>query len=191
MRVLLALLPLLAVGAAPPAYRYQLDCARSAIDARVTVMGFAHKSAQFPKMSGGIVLSPDRLDAMRLDVAVDARALSTKDKSVEDQLKSEDFLDVTRHPTVSFSGERMTMTGPATATVEGQLTARGVTRPAALQVTFAKPPALATGHEPVQISARTTIDRRQFGMTAYSMVVGKNVTITINARMVPGSSGQT
>ena len=50
---------------------------------------------------------------------------------------------------------------------------------------------VSDSHEPVQITARTTIDRRQFGMTAYSMVVGKNVTITINARMVPGSSGQT
>lgn len=185
MRFLLALALLPTIGAAPPAYRYQLDSARSAIGARVTVLGLAHKSAQFPKMSGGIVLSPARLGAVNLDVAVDARALSTKDKTVENQLKSPEFLDVARHPTVSFSGERMVMTGPATARVDGQLTARGVTRPASLQVTFAQPPAELTGSEPVRISASTTIDRRQFGMNGYSMVVGKNVTITINATMVP------
>jgi polyisoprenoid-binding protein YceI len=37
----------------------------------------------------------------------------------------------------------------------------------------------------VQIVARTTIDRRQFGMTGHSVMVGRNVTITIRARMVP------
>lgn len=185
MRALLALVPLVAISAAPPAYRYQLDSSRSAIGARVTVMGLAHKSAQFPKMSGGIVLSPAQLGTVNLDVAVDARALSTRDKSVEAQLKSEAFLDVERYPIVSFSGERMTMTGPSSARVDGQLTARGVTHPAVLQVTFAQPPSGIDGAQPMRISARTTIDRRQFGMNGYSMVVGKNVTITINATMVP------
>jgi polyisoprenoid-binding protein YceI len=186
MRVLLALVPLLATAAAPPAFRYELDSTRSAIGARVTVLGLAHKSAQFPRMSGGIVLSPSQLGDVDLSVAVDARALAVKDKQVEAQLKGTDFLDVARHPTVSFSGQHMTMTGPATARVDGQLTARGVTRPASLQVTFAQPPAHATGREPVQITARTTIDRRQFGMNGYGMLVGKNVTITIRATMVPG-----
>ena len=185
MRVLLALASLLAIGAAPPAYRYQLDSTRSAIGARVTVLGLAHKSAQFPKMSGGFVVSPAQLGAVDFDVAVDARALSTKDPEVGEKLKGADFLDVSRHPIVSFSGERMTLTGPTTARIDGALTARGVTRPASMQVTFAAPPAQANGREPVQISARTTIDRRQFGMNAYSGVVGRNVTITINARMVP------
>ncbi|MDE2437610.1 MAG: YceI family protein [Sphingomonadales bacterium] len=185
MRKLLAFLPLLAIGAAPPAYRYQLDSSRSAIDAKVTVLGFAKKSAQFPRMSGGIVLSPGQLGAINLEVAVDARALSARDRMVGEQLKGPEFLDVVHHPTVSFSGQRMTMTGPTTATVAGLLTARGTTRPAVLQVSFATPPSEVTGRDPVQIVARTTVDRRQFGMNGYSMVVGKEVTITINARMVP------
>ena len=79
----------------------------------------------------------------------------------------------------------MVMTGPNTAQVLGQLTARGTTRPTVMNVTFAAPPAQATGREPVSITARTTIDRRQFGMNGYSGVVGKDVTITIKARMVP------
>lgn len=185
MRILLALVPLLATGAAPPVFRYELDGSRSAIDARVTVLGVAQKSAQFPRMSGAIALSPGNPDAMSLAVAVDARALSTKDKDVEQQLKGEDFLDVARHPTISFSGQHLTMTGPSSGLVSGQLTARGTTRPAVLQVSFATPPAQANGREPVQIVARTTIDRRQFGMTGHSVMVGRNVTITIRARMVP------
>jgi polyisoprenoid-binding protein YceI len=185
MRTAFALLALLATGAAPPALRYDLDAARSAIDAKVTVLGLAKKSAQFPRMSGGIALSPTQLEAVDLDVAVDARALSVRDKSIEAQLKGPEFLDVARHPVVSFSGQAMRMTGAQTAVVTGNLTARGQTRPAQLRVTFAAPPARANGREPMQIVARTDIDRRQFGMTSHGFAVGKTVTITINATMVP------
>ena len=78
------------------------------------------------------------------------------------------------------------MTGALTARIDGQITARGVTRPAVLAVTFRDPPARATGRDPVELTATTTINRRDFGMTAYSMVVGKKVAITIRARLVPG-----
>ncbi len=185
MRAVFALLPLLATAAATPAYRYQLDSRGSLIDARITVLGFAKKSAQFPKMSGGIVLSPGQPGTVRLDLAVDARVMATRDPKVGDQLKGPDFLDVAHHPIISFSGQRMTMTGANTAQVAGQLTARGTTRPTVMKVTFAMPPAQATGRDPVQITAQTTIDRRQFGMNGYGGLVGKDVTITVKARMGP------
>lgn len=185
MRILLAAIPLLSIAAATPAYRYQIDSRTSQIDAKVTILGFAKKSAQFPKMTGGIVMSPSQLGSLRLEVAVDARALATRDPKVGTQLRGPDFLDVARHPTVSFTGQHMTMTGPNTAQISGELTARGTTRPTVMNVTFAVPPAQATGRDPVQITAQTTIDRRQFGMNSYGGVVGKDVTITIKARMVP------
>lgn len=185
MRILAAIIPLLATAASSPAYRYQIDSKSSLIDAKVTVLGIAKKSARFPRMTGGIVLSPTQLGMIRMDVAVDARAMATRDPKVGDQLKGPDFLDVARHPIVSFSGQRMTMTGPQTARISGQLTARGTSRPTVMNVTFAAPPSQMTGREPVQITAQTTIDRRQFGMNGYGGVVGKDVTITIKARMLP------
>lgn len=185
MRYLLTLLLMITVGAASPTYQYRLDEARSLVSAKVAFLGLASKTARFPKMTGGISLQPDRLDAINLDVALDARALAAGDKVTLDRLKGKDFFDVANHPVVRFSGRRMTMTGPLAATVEGNVTARGITRAAVLQVAFTEPPAKATGRDPVQLSARTTINRADFGMKAYSLVVGKKVTIAINARMVP------
>lgn len=181
--VLLAV-PLL-LGAAPPAQRYQLDGPASQVSAKVAFFGLASKTARFPQMSGRIALSPERLDTIDLDVGLDARALTAGDKVTLGRLRGKDFFDVERHPTVRFSGRRMQMTGPVTATVAGEVTARGVTRPATLAVTFRDPPAQANGRDPVQLTAQTTIDRREFGMTAYSAIVGKKVTITIRARLVP------
>lgn len=185
MRGILALPLLLVSAAAPPSYHYQLDGPRSEVSARVSFLGLASRTAHFPKMAGEITLQPDRLDAIDLDVTLDARELTAGDSVTLARLRGKDFFDVANHPTVQFTGKRMTMTGPVTATVDGEVTARGVTRPTVLHVAFAQPPARATGREPVTLSARTTIDRRDFGMTAYSFIVGKKVTVTINARMVP------
>lgn len=186
MRVAISLLSLLALAAASPSYRYQLDGANSRVSAKVAYMGIGSKTARFPAMKGHIRIQPDRLDVIDLEVELDARSLDAGSKSDTAYLRGKSFFDVARYPTVSFSGRRMAMTGPTTARVDGQLTARGITRPATLDVTFRDPPASAIGRVPVQLTARTTINRRDFGMTSYGLVVGKNVKITIEARLVPG-----
>ncbi|MEY4239703.1 MAG: hypothetical protein RL339_2304 [Pseudomonadota bacterium] len=183
--LLIALLAPLLLGAALPTYRYEIDSARSQVSAKVGFMGIASKTARFPQMNGRIALSPQRLDTIDLDVELDARQLTAGDSVTLGRLKGKDFFDVERHPTVRFTGERMQMSGPVTATVAGAVTARGVTRPAVLAVTFRDPPARVSGRDAVEFSARTVIDRRDFGMTAYSAIVGRKVTITIQARMVP------
>ena len=187
MRQLLALLPLLAVSAAPEAgYRYWLDGPHSAVSAKVSYMGFGSKTARFPQMRGSIRLNPERLDAIDLDVDLDAAALTAGSQRDTNYLRGKDFFDVEHFPVVRFSGHRMAMTGPTTAEVEGQITTRGITRPAKLAVTFQDPPARANGRDPLQLTARTSINRKDFGMTAYSVIVGKTVTITIVARLMPG-----
>jgi polyisoprenoid-binding protein YceI len=182
----IAVLAPLLLGAAAPSYRYQIDTTRSMVSAKVGFMGIASKTARFPQMNGRIALSPERLDTIDLDVEIDARRLTAGDQVTLNRLRGKDFFDVERYPTVRFAGQRMQMTGPTTATVTGEVTARGVTRPAVLAVTFRDPPARVTGRDPVELSARTVIDRREFGMTAYSAIVGRKVTITIQARMTPG-----
>jgi polyisoprenoid-binding protein YceI len=187
LRYLVAMLALLfAVGASAPPLRYQLDSSHSQVAARVGVMGVASKTARFPKMAGGIQLSPGRLETINLDVTLDARALVANDDGTTRQLRGPKFFDVERFPTVRFAGQRLTMTSDTTARLDGTTTARGVTRPTRLNITFAQPPAKATGREPIALTASGTIDRREFGMTSYNLFVGKKVTITIQARMVPG-----
>ena len=187
MRRLLALAALLSLAAAPgPSYHYWLDGTHSSVSARVSYLGFASKTARFPQMRGSIRLNPARLDAIDLDVELDAGALIGGSTGDTKYLRGKDFFYVEQYPSVRFSGHQMTMSGPTTALIDGQITARGMTRPATLAVTFNTPPARLSGHDPIVLNARTSINRRDFGMTAYSVVVGKTVTITIDARLMPG-----
>ncbi len=186
MRSVLALaaLPFLAASTAPD-FRYALDEGGSDVTAKVAFFGLASKTAGFPKMRGGIVLSSDRPERVDLQVTLDARALTAPDKVTLERLRGPNFFDVQRHPTIAFAGREMTLTSPRDAVIDGSVTARGITRPARLVVKFDTPPVNATGAEPIGLTATTTIDRRDFGMTAYPLIVGRKVTIRIRARMMP------
>jgi polyisoprenoid-binding protein YceI len=183
---MLALAALATLGAGPTGYRYQLDSPRSSVTAKVSYLALGSKTARFPVMKGSIRISPDRLEDIDLTVELDARALTAGSNNDTAMLRGPNFFDVARYPAVSFSGHHMTMTAPLTARLEGTITARGISRPATLAITFRDPPARATGRDPIALRATTAIDRRQFGMTAYGWAVGRKVKITIDARLVPG-----
>ncbi|SMC94848.1 YceI family protein [Novosphingobium sp. B1] len=172
-------------NASPQILRYRIDARHSDVHARVGFFGIASKTARFPTISGGIELDPAHLANMKLDVTLDATALEAGDPVTLKRLKGPDFFDVERHPQVRFVGRSMTMTGPVTAVVSGDLTAKGVTRPTTLTVSFTAPPAKATGREVIRLSGRARIDRTEFGMTAYRLIVAKSVTISIDTQMVP------
>lgn len=170
---------------APPVHRYTLDQAGSEVTARVAFFGLASKIAGFPRMRGGITLSPDSPERIDLDVTLDARALTAPDQVTLKRLRGPNFFDVARHPTVAFTGRTMKLTSAREAAIDGEITARGVTRPSRLSVRFDTPPGEATGRVPIALTATTTIDRRDFGMTAYPLIVGRKVKIRIRAQMIP------
>jgi polyisoprenoid-binding protein YceI len=180
-----ALAAVLLASALPAALDYRVDPAASNVAAKVPFLGIGSRTASFPAVSGTVRLSPAAMERIDLDVRIDARRLTASDQLTTDRLKGKNFFDVAQHPTISFVGKALTMTGPTTGTVAGELTARGVTKPVTLAVTFTAPPARATGREAIGLTGTTTINRRDFGMTAYSLIVGKKVGITIKTRLVP------
>ena len=101
-------------------------------------------------------------------------------------LRGRQFFDVAHYPTVTFVGKQMVLTGERTATVSGTMTARGISRAKTMAIVFSIPPVSTDGSEPLAITGTTTIDRREFGMKAFPLVVGNLVRVKITARVVPG-----
>ncbi|MCJ2178107.1 YceI family protein [Novosphingobium album (ex Hu et al. 2023)] len=185
-----AILSIVLLAAAPPTQRhYRIDPEASGVNARVAFFGLASKTAQFPAVMGRLSL-PDAAasrptSAIALDVTLDARMLQAGDAVTLKRLKGKDFFDVEHYPNVKFSGEMLRMTAARTAEIDGELTVRGVTRPETLHVTFGEPPAENLGARPILLTGTMRIDRRAYGMTAWSLIVGRKVDITIRTRMVP------
>lgn len=183
MRIARALLALPLLGAAPP-QRYVIDAAASEVTAKVAFFGLASKTARFPEVSGGITLSRDQPEQIDLTVRLDARALTAPDAVTLRRLKGPKFFDTAHHPMITFAGSRMALSGDREASIVGQITARGVTRPATLAVHFSESPLRTDSRKPLSLDGETVIDRRDFGMTAYPLIVGRKVRIRIRAVLV-------
>lgn len=183
--LLLPVLALFALGntAASP-MRYTLDARASEVAAKVPFFGLASKTARFPKMQGMVSITPGAPERAVIDVTFDATALEAPDRVTLARLRGEKFFDVENYPTVRFVGRSLKLTSPTQGKVEGELTARGITRPQVLEVTFEEDPVTSPG-KPIRFTGSTTIDRRDYGMKAYPMIVGSKVDITLKARMVP------
>jgi polyisoprenoid-binding protein YceI len=183
--LILPLLALLALGnSASTPQRYTLDASASNVSAKVPFFGLASKTARFPRMQGAVTIVPGAPDRAVIDVTFDATAIEAPDEVTLARLRGEKFFWVEKYPTIRFLGRSLDLKSPTRGTVTGELTARGVTRPALLEVTFDGDPLVQTGR-PVSFIGTTTIDRRQFGMKSYQLIVGNQVDITLKARMVP------
>ena len=164
--------------------RYTLDASASSVSAQVPFFGLASKTARFPRMQGAVTIVPGAPERAVIDVTFDATAIEAPDSVTLARLRGEKFFWVEKYPTIRFVGRSLKLSSATRGTVAGELTARGVTRPATLDVTFATDPVANVG-KPVSFTGTTTIDRRQFGMKAYQLIVGNKVDITLKARMVP------
>ena len=164
--------------------RYTLDASASNVSAKVPFFGLASKTAKFPRMQGAVTIVPGAPEKAVIDVTFDATAIEAPDAVTLARLRGERFFWVDKYPTIRFMGRALTLSSATRGTVSGELTARGVTRPATLAVTFDADPVAQAG-KPVSFTGTTTIDRREFGMKSYQLIVGNKVDITLKARMVP------
>lgn len=184
----LLMVPLLALFAlantAGVPQRYALDAAASDVSAKVPFFGLASKTARFPRMQGAVTIVPGAPERAVIDVTFDATALEAPDSVTLARLRGEKFFWVEKYPTIRFVGRSLKLSSATRGTVSGELTARGITRPATLAVSFDADPVAQAG-KPVSFTGTTTIDRRAFGMKAYQLIVGNQVDITLKARMVP------
>lgn len=184
--LLLALFVPLLVANSSPSVNYRLDSSASNVSAKVPFFGLSSKTAEFPKMVGKVTIVPDAPERATIDVTFDATALEAPDSVTLSRLRGEKFFWVEKYPKVRFVGRSLKMSSATRGTVSGTLTARGVSKPQTLAVTFDTPPLEASPSQPISFTAKTTIDRRQYGMKSYQLIVGNKVKITLRAKMLPG-----
>jgi polyisoprenoid-binding protein YceI len=164
--------------------RYALDASASNVSAQVPFFGLASKTARFPKMEGAVTIVPGAPERAVIDVTFDTAALEAPDRVTLERLRGDKFFWVEKYPAVRFVGRSLTLSSPTAGRVSGELTARGITRPQVLDVKFDSDPAALLG-KPVSFTGKTTIDRREYGMKSYPLIVGNKVDITLKARLVP------
>ena len=104
------------------------------------------------------------LTASSVRVSLDAASIDTGQEARDHHLRSADFLDVEQHPTIEFASTRIERSGDDYR-IHGDLTIRGKTRPVVLDAAFAGIVRNMQGGRRAAFSARTKIDREEFGLT--------------------------
>lgn len=166
--------------AAIQAGAYVVEPNHTRIQFAVDHMGFSIWYGDFTGASGSLTLDPRAPAASKLSVSIPTASVSTTNTTLDGELKSADWFDAARYPTISFVSTRVTPTGKDRATVTGELTFHGVTRPVTLQARFhggGMNPLSKAYTAGFDVSGR--IKRSDFGVTKYVPLVGDDVSLVI------------
>jgi len=166
------------------------------IDTAHTQTGFAVKhlvistvKGEFGKTTGTVTLDDKDLAKSSVEAVIDVTSINTRIPDRDGHLKSPDFFDVAKFPSITFKSTKVEKAGEGLK-VTGNLTMKGVTKPVTLDVTG--PTAEIKGMRGEirrGLSARTRINRQDFGLTWSKLVeagpvVGDEVSIEIDAELV-------
>ena len=170
---------------------YQIDPAHSSAQFKVRHLMIANVKGEFDKVSGTVNFDPANPSASTVEATVDVASVSTREEQRDAHLKSPDFFDVEKFPTITFKSKKVTATGADRFTVVGDLTIHGVTKEVSLQVEElteeAKDP---WGNMRRGASAKTRINRKDFGMhfnmalETGGIMVGEEVDLTIDVELI-------
>ena len=170
--------------------RWEIDSGHSGVHFSVRHMVVAKVRGKFSRWSGVLRAADGDEARASVEVVIDASSIDTGVADRDAHLKSPDFLDVAHHPEITFRAERSERLTPERLRVSGELTIRGVTRPVVLDVEYAGRTKDPWGHERAGFAARTSVDRKDFGLTwnqvleAGGVVVGDRVEIEIEVEAV-------
>ena len=170
---------------------WNIDPAHTVAEFKVKHMMIANVKGHFPKVSGVLTLDESKLADSRVEATIEATSIETRDAQRDAHLKSADFFDVEKFPTLNFKSTNISIVRDGELSVEGDLTIRGVTRKVNFQVEGPTPPSKDPwGNTRVAISASAKINRKDFDLTwnaaleTGGILVGDDVTITIDAEFV-------
>jgi polyisoprenoid-binding protein YceI len=144
---------------------------------------------RFTKWNGTVVIDDGDVSKSSVDVTIDASSVETHEAKRDAHLRSPDFFDVEKFPTLAFKSKRVTESGGGLA-VRGDLTIHGVTKEVLLEVESLGRTKDPWGGERAGFSAKTSIDRKEFGLgwnqvlEAGGVLVGEKIEITLEIEAV-------
>ncbi len=170
---------------------WQIDPVHTNAQFAVRHMMVSTVRGQFTKASGTVNWDGRDLSTASVDVVIDANSVDTREPKRDAHLRSADFFDTAKYPTLSFKSTRIETAGNGHLRMAGDLTIRGVTKPIVFDVNG--PTAAITdpgGGRRIGASATATINRKDFGVSwnraldSGGVVVGDDVEITVDLEMV-------
>ncbi|MDR3752833.1 MAG: YceI family protein [Terracidiphilus sp.] len=176
--------------ATPATTTWNIDPAHSSAEFKVKHMMISNVKGSFSGLSGVLTEHATDSTLSSVEASVPVATISTGDAQRDGHLKSADFFDAEKYPTLDFKSTKVVRTGDAYE-VTGDLTVHGVTKP----VTFAVDGPSAPGKDPwgntrIGLSATAKINRKDFGLVwnaaleTGGFLVGEEIAITLEVEFI-------
>jgi polyisoprenoid-binding protein YceI len=170
---------------------WNIDSVHSSAQFKVKHLMISNVKGEFVGITGTLNLDEENIANSKIDATIDATTIHTRDEKRDAHLRSADFFDVEKFPTLSFKSGHVSKKAEGELIVAGDLTIHGVTKP----VTFDVEGPSAPGKDPwggtrIGLTATTKIDRKDFGLTfnmaleTGGVVVGEDIAITLEVELV-------
>ena len=190
-RTLIVLVVVIAAPLAASADTWQIDPVHTTVGFSVRHMTISTVRGQFNKVAGTITVNDNDPATAVIEATIDTASIDTHSPDRDSDLKSANFLDVAKYPTMTFKSKKIEAAGPGKYNVVGDLTLHGVTKEVTLAVEATGAPIKDPwGNMRAGATATTTINRKDFGLTWNKMieaggaVVGDAVAVEIDVEAV-------
>lgn len=143
-------------------------------------------TGEFSCLSGSFTFDSDHLEKSRIEAYIDVKTINTGDSTRDTYFKSEDFFNIQKHPTIKFISSEFKDDGNGTLIVSGELTVKGITKKAVLEVE--KPD--DTNQKKLGLSASTVINRDKFKLELGSIMevgealIGDDIQFDMNIQLI-------
>jgi polyisoprenoid-binding protein YceI len=190
-RKTVALFVVLAFPALASATTWNIDPDHSNVGFQVKHMMVSNVKGSFEKKTGVVEINDKDITKSKVEVIIDANSVSTNVQKRDDHLRSADFLDIAKYPTMTFVSKKITTAKNKTLKVTGDLTIHGVTKEVVLNVEqISKESKDPWGNLRCGTSAHTKINRKDFGLVwnkaleTGGILVGDEITISLEIEMI-------
>jgi polyisoprenoid-binding protein YceI len=169
---------------------WEFDPNHTGVHFKVRHLMVSSVRGEFEKVSGKIVYDEADVTKSAADITIDAASVNTRVAKRDADLRSPNFLDVAKHPTITFKSKRVEKAGNGTLKMTGDLTIHGVTKEVVLTIEGPTPAIKDPwGNQRVGGQATTKINRKDFGLVwnaaleTGGVAVGDEVEITIDVEI--------
>ena len=181
IQVLFMFIALLTTSVVFAADTYTIDPNHTSFTFTVKHMMISNVPGEFDKFDGQIIYSPTDLANSKAMVNIDVSSINTHIDKRDAHLKSPDFFDAAKFPTITFVSTSFTSTA-----ITGDLTMKGVTKQVTIPVTISGPVKTMMGGNAIGIIGSVTINRQDYGINWNKVLdqggvaVSNDVNITIS-----------
>ena len=171
---------------------WEVDSTHSSVEFSVRHMMVSTAKGRFDKVTGTVNLDDKNPTKSTVELSIDPTTIDTHEPKRDGHLKSPDFFDVAKYPTITFKSTKIEKAGKAKFKVTGDLTMHGVTKSTVLTVEGPSAPQKnMMGGMSSGVSATGKINRKDWGLTwnkplesAGGVLVGDEVALTIDVELL-------